>query len=190
MINLSFLLFAACGFILSGAREAGGSDAGGKGTQPPDPEVGSKQVLVDTFRNLVRYAMLKTCRDVTKFGVTSDHFSVEAMDKSLATPPNTNIFGRGAPSTAKLLKKARGPSLTFNFYWKAPASREPLEAAFGLWYDDGDLKVRLLWLGLPERVPISPSVGVLDGRKPLQEAVQELLRFTKEGRLAPYPPPE
>jgi hypothetical protein len=91
----------------------------------------------------------------------------------------------------RLLEKAHGPSLTFHFYWKAPAAQEPLEAVFGFSYEaDGDLKVRLLWLGLPERVPISPRIGVVDGRKPLEEAVAELLRFLKDGRLTPYPPPK
>jgi hypothetical protein len=190
-MNLSFFLFVGCGLILFGARGAGISDAEGKGTQPADPVVSNKQVLVDTFRNLVRYALLKTDRDVEKLGVTPGNFSVEAIDESLAARANAGIFGeRGAPSMTRLLKKARGPSLTFHFYWKAPVAREPLEAAFGLSYEpDGDLKVRLLWLGLPERVAISPRVGVVDGRKPLEEAVLELLRF-KGGRLAPYPPPK
>ncbi len=182
-MNLSFFLFGACG--------TGISDAEGKGTQPADPVVSNKQVLVDTFRNLVRYALLKTNRDVARLGVTPSNFSVEAMDESLAARSNVEIFGeRDALSLTRLLEKAHGPSLTFHFYWKAPAAREPLEAAFGLSYEpDGDLKVRLLWLGLPERVPISPRVGVVSGRKPLEEAVAELLRFHRNGRLAPYPPP-
>ena len=32
-------------------------------------------------------------------------------------------------------------------------------------------------------------VGVIDGRKPLEEVVQELLRVRTGGRLVPYPPP-
>jgi hypothetical protein len=190
-MNLSFFLFVGCGLILFGACGAGISDAEGKGTQPADPDVGNKQVLADTFRNLVRYALLKTNRDVAKLGVTASNFSMGAMDESLASRYNAEIFGRDAVSVARLLKKAHGPSLTFHFYWKSPASREPLEAAFGLSYEpDGDLKVRLLWLGLPERIPISPRLGVVDGRKPLEEAVAELLRFIGDGRLAPYPPPK
>jgi len=193
-MNLSFFLFAACGFILFGALGTGISDAEGKGTTQSDADldVGNRQVLVDTFRNLVRYVLLKTNRDVAKLGVTLSNFSVEAMDESLAARSNAEIFGeRGAVSLTRLLEKAHGPSLTFHFYWKAPASREPLEAAFGLSYEpDGDLKVRLLWLGLPEQVPVSPRVGVVDGRKPLEEAVAELLRFHGDGRLAPYPPPK
>lgn len=189
-MNLSFMLFAGCGLLLFGALGTGISDAEGKGTQPDDTEANNKQVLADSFRDLVRYAMLKTNRDMTKFGVTEGNFSVEAMDESLAARSNAEIFGWGAPSMARLLKKARGPSLTFHFYWKAPAAREPLEAAFGLSYErDRDLKVRLLWLGLPERVPISPRVGIVDGRKPLEEAVMQLLRIHR-GRLAPYPPPK
>ena len=192
-MNLNFFLFAGYGLILFGTCGMGISDAEGKETQPaPAPVVSNKQVLVDTFRNLVRYALLKTNRDVEKLGVTPGNFSMDAMDESLVARANAGIFGeRSALSMTRLLEKAHGPSLTFHFYWKAPASREPLEAAFGLSYEpDGDLKVRLLWLGLPERVPISPRVGVVDGRKPLEEAVAELLRFIERDRLAPYPPPK
>ncbi len=180
-MNLSFFLFVGCGLILFGACSK--SDA--------DLDVKNKQVLADTFRDLVRYAMLKTYRDVVKFGVTPGNFSVEAMGESLANRANAEVSGdRGAVSLTRLLKKAHEPSLTFHFYWKAPVAQEPLEAAFGLSYErDGDLKVRLLWLCLPERVPISPRLGVIDGRKPLEEAVQMLLRF-RRGRLAPYPPPQ
>jgi hypothetical protein len=61
---------------------------------------------------------------------------------------------------------------------------------FALSYEpDGDLEVRLLWLGLPEKIPISRRIGVIEGRRPIEEAVAELLRF-HGGRLAPYPPPE
>jgi hypothetical protein len=192
-MSLGFLLFVAYGLILPGACSIFIAEAEGKGTQSvTDLDVGNKQVLVDTFRNLVRYAMLRTNRDVTKFGVTPGNFSVEAVDESLAARSNAEISGERSPlSVTRLLEKAHGPSLTFHFYWKAPFAREPLEAAFGLSYEpDGDLKVRLLWLGLPERVPISPRIGVVDGRKPLEEAVAELLRFIKGGRLAPYPPPK
>ncbi len=190
-MNLSFFLFATWGFILFGTCSIFISDAEGKGKTQSDaePEVGNKQVLVDSFRDLVRYVMLKTHRDVTKFGVTEGNFSVEAMDTSLAARSNAEIFGRGTPSLARLLKKARGPSLTFHFYWKTPVAQEPLEATFGLSYErDGDLKVRLLWLGLPELIPISPRLGAVEGRKPLEEAVAELLRIHRDGRLAPYPP--
>ncbi len=156
------------------------------------PDAGSKQVLVDTFRNLVRYALRKTGRDETKLGATAGNFSIWAMDESLAARSNAGIFEeRGVPSLARLLEKARGPSVTFHFSWKAPAAPEPFEAAFGLSYEtDGDLEVRLLWLGLPERVPVSRSAGIVDGRKPLEEAVAELLRVQGDGRLAAYPPPE
>jgi len=157
-----------------------------------DPDVGSKQALADTFRNLVRYALLKTRRDVVKLGVTPSSFSVEAIDSSLAARANGGIFGaQTAPSLKRLLNKAREPSLTFHMYWMAPTAPEPLEAAFALSYEpDGDLQVRLLWLGLPERIPIARGAGVVGGLKPLDEAVTELLRVLKDGRLAPYPPPE
>ncbi len=190
-MNFSFFLFVGCGVVLFGASGTGASDADGKGTQPADPATNNKQVLVDTFRDLVRYAMLKTYRDVVKFGLTPDNFSVKALDESLIARANAGIFGeRSVHSMKRLLDKARGASLTFHFYWKAAVAQDPLEAAFGLSYEpDGDLKVRLLWLGLPERVPISPREGVVDGRKPLEEAVTQLLRFTKGGRLESYPPP-
>ncbi len=179
-MNLSFFLLVAFGLALFGVSSKPDTDA----------DANNKQVLADTFRDLVRYAMLKTHRDVTKFGVSPGNFSVEAMDESLAAPANATISGeRGTLSVTRLLQKAHEPSLTFSFYWKAPVAREPLEAALGLSYEDGDLKVRLLWLGLPERVPISPLVGVVEGRKPLEEAVQMLLRIRK-GRLLPYPPPK
>jgi len=170
--------------------KVGLSDTERKGTEPTaDPNVSNKQVLVDTFRNLVRFALLKTHRDVENLGVTPSNFSVEAMDESLAACASTGILGeKSARSLTNLLKKARRQSLTFHFYWRAPVAREPLEAAFDLSYEDGDVKVRVLWLALPERVPISPRLEAVDGRKPLEEAVFELLRFEK-GRLAPYPPP-
>ncbi len=192
MMNSSFLLFVGCGLILTRAFGTGISDAEEKGTQLADQVTNDKQVLVDAFRDLVRYAMLKTYRDVVKFGVTPDNFSVEAMDESLGAPANARVFGeRNVPSMQRLLDKARGPSVTFHFFWKAPVAQESLEAAFGLSYEpDGDLKVRLLWLGLPERVPISPREGVVDGRKPLEEAVFGLLRVLKGGQLEPYPPPK
>lgn len=47
-----------------------------------------------------------------------------------------------------------------------------------------------LWLSLPEWIPIWTRVGVVDGRKPLGEAVAELLGFLGNGRLAPYPSPK
>ncbi len=166
----------------------------GKAVPPAhaDRDMGNKQVLADTFRNLVRYALLTTRRDVAKFGVTPGSFSVEAMDASLAARANAGIFGQQVPPSLKaLLKEAHEPSLTFHFYWMAPTTREQLVAAFGLSYEpDGDLEVRLLWLGLPERIPISRRVGVINGLKPLEEAVAELLRVPEVGRLAPYPPPE
>jgi len=192
-MNLSFFLFAACGFIVFCSCNMVIPDAEAKVTKSDvDLDAGNKQVLVDTFRNLVRYALLKTNRDVAKIGVTPDNFSVKAMEESLAARSNTGIFGEhSSVSIKKLLDKAHGPSLTFHFYWEAPTTRESLEATFGLSCEpDGDLKVRLLWLGLPEKVPISPCVGVVDSRKPLEEAVTELLRFHRDGRLVPYPPPQ
>ena len=55
---------------------------------------------------------------------------------------------------------------------------------------DGDLRVRLLWLGLPERIPISPQMPEADEVKPLEEAVSELVRVRNHGQLEPYSPPQ
>jgi hypothetical protein len=191
-VNSGFFLFVACGVILLGICRIDISDAEGRGTKFDNAlDAGNKQVLLDTFRNLVRHALLKTNREVGKLGVTQENFSVEAMDKSLTALSNAGIFGeQGGLSISSLLEKAHEPSLTFHFYWKVPGAREPFEAAFGLSYEpDGDLKVMLLWLGLPEQVPISPRAGIIEGRTPLEEAVAELLRFHGDGRFIPYPPP-
>jgi hypothetical protein len=157
-----------------------------------DMELGNKQVLARTFGNLVRYALRKTHRDAAKLGVTPGSFSVEAMDESLAAHTNAGIFEKqGAPSLNTLLKKAREPSMMFHFYWKDSIARMPMEAVFALSYQpDGDLEARLLWLGLPERVPISSRVGVFGHLRPIEEAVAELLRPLEDGRIAPYPPPD
>jgi len=67
----------------------------GKRTQSDAyPDSNNKQTLADTFRDLVRYAMLKIHRDVVKFGVTPDKFTVEVMDKSLAAPANVKLNER------------------------------------------------------------------------------------------------
>jgi hypothetical protein len=98
MMNLSFLSFVGCGLIFFGACRteiAGGEDKGPQ--RGADLDVGNKQVLVDTFRNLVRYALLKTHRDVMKFGATPGNFSVEALDESLAARANAGISGSGVP---------------------------------------------------------------------------------------------
>ncbi len=153
-----------------------------------DLDTGNKQVLADTFRNLVRYALQKTRRDANLFGVTVSNFTVAAVDGSLAASTNATISGeRDMPTVATLIKKAHRHSLTFHFYWRVTEDRS-LQAAFDFSYEDGDLNIRLLWLRLPDLVPISPRVGVIDGRKPLEEAVAELL-IVKRGRLSAYPPP-
>jgi hypothetical protein len=157
-----------------------------------DLDIGNKQILVDTFRNLVCYALLKIRRDVAKFGVTPGNFSVGAMNGSLGAHANAGIFGPHiAPSLNVLLRKAHEPPLTFHLYWMAPTIADPLEAVFALSYEpDGDLEVRLLWLGLPERLPISRSAAVAGGPQLIEEAVTELLRVLEDGRLAPYPLPQ
>ena len=153
-----------------------------------DLDTGNKQVLAGTFRNLVRYAVRKTGRDVDLLGVTGSNFTVAAVDESLAASTNTAIFGgQDMPTIVMLIEKAHRHALTFHFYWRV-AEDYSLQATFDFSYEDDDLKVRLLWLDLPELVPISPRVGIIDGRKPLKEAVIELL-IVKNGRLSAYPPP-
>jgi hypothetical protein len=150
----------------------------------------NEQVLADTFRNLVRYALLKTRRNVTELGITPASFSREAMSESLIHPSNAEIFEKSAPSVKRLLEKAHGSPSKFHFFWKASVVRDMLEAELSLSYEqNGDLKVRLLMMALPEPIPVSPQAGIIDGRKPFEEAVQELLRVSESGRLAPYPPP-
>ncbi len=156
-----------------------------------DLEGVNKQVLADTFRNLVRYALRKTRRDVEKFGVTPGSFSIKAMDASFAACANAGLFAQQfSPSIGLLLEKAHQRSLIFHFSWISGGARESFEAGFDLSYEpDGDLKVRLLWLRLPEHIPISPSEAVAGGPRPLDEAVVERLRILQKGRLAPYAPP-
>ncbi len=158
----------------------------------PDVEARNKQVLVDTFYHLVCFPLLRSYRDLEMLGVTQGSFSVDALNSSLSARANAEIFaGHMTPTIKMLLQKARKPDLIFHFYWTLPTAREPLEGVFGISYvPSGDLKVRLLWLGLPERIPISPQAGVIDGRKPLEESVHTLVRVLKHGQLEPYPPPQ
>jgi len=154
-----------------------------------DSETINKQVLADAFYHLVRYALLKVRRDTDMLGVTANNFTLAAMSESLATSSNAGIYGeRGESTVATLLKKARQSSLSFRFYWKGAKDGSSLCAAFRLSYEAGDLKVELLWLDLPEIVPVSPRVQPVDDRKPLQEAVFELL-VVNSGRLSAYAPP-
>jgi hypothetical protein len=148
----------------------------------PDPEVASKQALVDVFRNLARYATRKTRRDAEALGVTAARFTVEALDACLRAS--------AVASTAALLERARQGPLELIFAWTARGPGAPLRAGLELSIEpSGDLRARLLWLALPEKVPVAARVGVVDGRKPLPEAVTELLRVRAGERLEPYAPP-
>jgi len=155
----------------------------------PDLETINRQVLADTFYHLVRYALLKLRRDTDMLGVTANNFTAAAVGESLAASANAEIYGeRRGPTTATLLKKTRQSSLLFRLYWKGAKDGCSPWATFRFSYEAGDLKVELLWLGLPETVPISPRVRAIDDRKPLEEAVFELL-VVKRGRLSAYAPP-
>jgi hypothetical protein len=155
-----------------------------------DLDVGSKQALASSFRDLARYALRKTKRDERMLGVRPEYFTVVAIEESLAAEANAGIFGSGAPSLKALLAKAKRSPITFLFHWTAHGV--PRRAAFELSYAESDwgVKVRLLWLGLPEKVPVAPRVGIIDGRQPLEEAVFQLLRVGDDGGIEPYPPPE
>ncbi len=155
----------------------------------PNIETFNEQVLADTFYHLVRYALSKIKRDTDVLGVTESNFTVVAMGESLAANANAAIFGdHGEPTVARLLNKARQSSLSFCFFWHGAQNRVSLHAVFRISYEDGDLKVSLLLLSLPESIPISRDVGVINGHQPLEEAVFELL-VVKNGRLSAYPAP-
>lgn len=152
-------------------------------------DVGSKQALVRSFEDLARYTLRKTGRDPLRFGVLPEQFTVKALEESLAADANGRIFGSGGPSLKALLAEANRSPTTFLFQWMAPGFPELLQAAFELSYEEGDVKNRLLWLGLPEKVPVAARIGIIDGRQPLEEAVTELLRVRKDGGIEQYPPP-
>jgi hypothetical protein len=161
-------------------------------TSNPNPDMSDEQVLVDSFQVLVRYALRTLKRDAEEYGVSPRNFSVGAMKESLAASSNLGFSEKGGIGSLRSLVESGGDEgFTFYFYWKALAADRLLQAAFRLLYQpDGDLEVRLLALRLPDQVPIARSVGIVDGRKPFEEAVYERLRFLGDGRLAPYPPPE
>ena len=136
-------------------------------------ETSNRQVLADTFRDLVRYVFRKTARDPAAAGITPEGFSLGAMEASLAAAANREACeSGGAPSLKTLLENARERPATVSFYWSAPGG-ESFDAVFTISFEpDGDLEVRL----------VRPQ--------PLQEAVRELLRVLEGGRLAAYPPPK
>ncbi len=145
--------------------------------------------MADCFRDLVRYVLLKTHRDMETSGASAACFTPRAMEENLRSRANAGIFGEREPSVVTLMERARDPDLIFHFAWKAPGAKVPFGAEFGLGFEDDDLKVRLLWLDLPSLLPGSPRPGPARGRGPLEEAVTRLLRVSGDGRLEPYPPP-
>jgi hypothetical protein len=148
----------------------------------PLVEAENRQVLADTFRSLVRYPLSKRAADPEKLGVIPGNFSVKAVDSSLAAA------AMELASLETVLRKAREGPVTFHFHWNAPERRA---AAFALsWEPDGDLKVRLLWMDLPERIPVARSAAFPGGPNPIEEAVTELLRVDAAGRLTRYPKPK
>jgi hypothetical protein len=154
-------------------------------------EASSKQALLDAFRNTVRYALLKTRRDVAAHGVVPARFTVEALDDSLGAPENAAAFAEAPSRTIKaIVERARTGPVTCLFRWRPAPGRDWLRARFQLTLEPHWLDVRLLWLELPEKVPVAPSVGEIDGRKPIAEAVAQKLELLPDGNLAIAPQPQ
>ena len=152
----------------------------------------SERVLLDAFRNVVRYFMRKTKRDVEQFGVSEVFFTQEALAESFRSPMNAELFVERElqRSLAGLLAAVRRGRVVFQFLWATPDVPEPYVAALELeLVRRALLKIRLLWLALPEQIPVSPRIGVINGLEPLKEAVFETLRVHEDGRLEAHQPP-
>ena len=184
-------LWTACGIMILGTVGCfSGSSGDNNDHADASREHSNKQVLADTFRHLVRYALLKTNRDPAGLGVTPACFTDQTVEESLLHRSNADIFSGKAPAVARLLERAHATPVQFHFNWQAPGAPERSNAEFNLSYEpDGDLKVRLLVIAIPEKIPVSPQAGIISGRKPFAEAVQELVRLSSSGRLEPYPAP-
>lgn len=150
----------------------------------------SKQVLVNALRNVVRYVMRKTKRDIEEYGVKPEFFAPRALDESLASPMNDGMLLQQERSLGAVLDVARRGPVTFRFSWTAPRASTPHIAVVELFFTRcSTLKIRLLWLELPEKVPVSPRIGVIEGRTPLKEAVFDVVRVYEDGRLEAFPHP-
>lgn len=152
----------------------------------------SGRVLLEAFRNVVRYFMLKTKRDVEQFGVSEIFFTQEALAESFRSPMNAELFAERdlRHSLAGLLAAVRRGRVVFHFLWAMPDVPEPYVAALELELARrGLLKIRLLWIALPDQIPVSPRIGVVNGLEPLEEAVFETLRIHQDGRLEALQPP-
>ncbi|PRQ00466.1 hypothetical protein ENSA7_59600 [Enhygromyxa salina] len=152
----------------------------------------SKMTLINSFRNTVRYAMRKMKLDCEQHGVTEAFFNLDAFDQSLRLPVNAEVCGAGGQqaSLIDLLTAVRRDPVTFHFAWTRHAVATPHSAAFEMFLTrSGALKVRLLWLALPDMFPVSPRIGIIDGRAPLKEAVFDLLQVRSDGRIEVFPDP-
>lgn len=143
--------------------------------------------LVEALQSMVRYFMRKTSRDVDHFGVSERHFTSQALAKSFASPMNVDLIDE--PSLAGLVAVARrGPSI-FHFLWEVGATKPYVAATECFFTRLSVLKVRLLWLKLPDLIPVSPRMGPKNGYQPLKEAVFAVLLVSEDGHLeAPEPP--
>jgi hypothetical protein len=155
---------------------------------PAGPEATSQQALVDAFRTTVRYALLKTRRDVATYGVSPSRFTPEALAESLRAKENADAFSDpAAPSVLSMVKRTEGGPVTLLFRWQPAEGQTELRAAFRLTKEPHAWDVRLLWLELPQKVPVAPSVGEIDGQKPIEEAVFQKLELRPDGSVAAFP---
>jgi hypothetical protein len=164
-----------------------------KSTPGPTAEIemNNKRVLAETFNNLVRYVIHKKRLDFGDYGVETARFGIKAMDNSLADKANEELFDKKAGTVAALLQRANLAPVTFTFFWKPKKQLKPFSGAFLLFKKEKfkSLRVRLLWMNVPKKVPINPSVGEIDGIQPLREEVAESVRWSDGIKLEPYPPP-
>ncbi|MBF0234160.1 MAG: hypothetical protein HQK65_14150 [Desulfamplus sp.] len=150
----------------------------------------SKVILVNAFRVLVKDAMVALKRSPEKYDITPACFNLAALNKSFSASSNSGIFVGRPPSLESMLDSVKTTPLCFTFYWDGLKASNHYEAVFDILVDDGDLKIRLVWLSLPEKVPVSPRVGVIDGRKPIPWAIKILLKVLSNGCLEPYSDPK
>jgi len=149
----------------------------------------SETVLVNAFRQLIDNALGRIERNPEMYGVTSSIFSVEALKDSFFDPRNKGIFVDDTPSLNAMLEIVETKPLQFTFFWKSEKDSKQFEAVFDIFKDRKSLRIRLMWLNLPEKIPISPRVGIIEGRKPIPEAISTILRLFPGGRLESYLPP-
>jgi hypothetical protein len=84
-----------------------------------DVDARNEQVLADTFRNLVRYALLKTNCDLVRLGVTPGSFSVDALTSSISARANAGIFSGQIPLLLEGSNRSRAASSSVRYFVRA-----------------------------------------------------------------------